>query len=35
MFNGLSHPDIVLERADGRIEILRHFDYNDYKNRMS
>lgn len=35
MFNGVSHPDIVLERADGSTEYLRRFSYEDYKNRMS
>lgn len=35
MFNGISHPDIYLCHADGSMELLRHFDYQDYKNRMS
>lgn len=35
MFNGVQHPDIVLEHADGSVEYLRRFDYEDYKNRMS
>lgn len=35
MFNGIQHPDIVLCRADGSVETLRHFTYDDYKNRMS
>lgn len=35
MFNGISHPDIVLCRADGECEILRRFTYDDYKSRMS
>lgn len=35
MFNGVAHPDLVLRHSDGSHEILRHFDYNDYKNRMS
>ncbi len=34
MFNGISHPMIALEHLDGKIEILRDFDYNDYKSRM-
>ena len=33
--NGLQHPDLVLQRADGSCEYLRRFDYEDYKNRMS
>lgn len=35
MFNGVSHPDIVLSHSGGDVEYLRRFDYNDYKNRMS
>lgn len=35
MFNGLQHPDIVYSRADGTIEYLRRFTYEDYKSRMS
>lgn len=34
MFNGIGHPDIVLEHPDGEVEYLRSFDYHDYKNRM-
>lgn len=34
MFNGIQHPDIVFEQADGSQRLLRHFDYEDYKNRM-
>ena len=33
-FNGISHPAIVLRHLDGRIETLREFGYEDYKNRM-
>ncbi len=35
MFNGIAHPDIVLCRADGSLEYLRRFTYDDYKSRMS
>ncbi len=35
MFNGIQHPDLVLQRADGSCEYLRRFYYEDYKNRMS
>ena len=35
MFNGVHHPDLVLQRADGECEYLRQFNYQDYKNRMS
>lgn len=34
MFNGISHPSMVFRRLDGTTEILREFDYEDYKNRM-
>lgn len=35
MFNGIQHPDLVLQHSDGSCEYLRRFDYEDYKNRMS
>jgi carboxynorspermidine decarboxylase len=35
MFNGISHPSIVLCRASGECEVLREFTYQDYKSRMS
>jgi len=35
MFNGIPHPDLCLWKADGSLEIYRHFTYEDYKNRMS
>lgn len=35
MFNGISHPAIVLCRSNGDVEYLRQYDYNDYKSRMS
>lgn len=35
MFNGISHPSIILCRSDGTLECLREYDYNDYKSRMS
>lgn len=34
MFNGISHPAIAIARTDGRLEILREYCYEDYKNRM-
>ncbi len=34
MFNGVTHPSIAIARTDGRVEILRRFGYEDYKNRM-
>ncbi len=35
MFNGISHPDIVLCHSDNRCQYLRRFTYEDYKSRMS
>ena len=35
MFNGISHPAIVLQHLNGTIEVLREFTYEDYKSRMS
>jgi len=35
MFNGISHPSIVMQHLDGSIELLREFTYDDYKSRMS
>lgn len=34
-FNGMSLPDIALEHTDGTIEIVRHFGYEDFKERLS
>lgn len=34
MFNGAGHPSLGLLHEDGRLEILRRFGYEDYKNRM-
>lgn len=33
-FNGITHPDICLLKKNGELQVLRHFDYQDYKNRM-
>jgi carboxynorspermidine decarboxylase len=35
MFNGVRHPHIVLCHEDGRLETVRVFDYEDYKNRLA
>ena len=35
MFNGIQHPDIYFQNKNGEISLLRHFSYEDYKNRMS
>lgn len=34
MFNGISHPSIAMLKNNGDIEMLRQYDYNDYKTRM-
>ncbi len=35
MFNGIQHPDIVFCDHSGDCTCLRHFDYRDYRDRMS
>ncbi len=35
MFNGVPHPAIALLRENGEVEILKEYNYEDYKNRMS
>ena len=32
-FNGIQHPDIAIRR-NGETEVIREFDYLDYKNRL-
>ncbi len=34
-FNGINLPSIGIIRKDGNFELVRQFDYNDYKNRLS
>ena len=34
MFNGVPHPDFVIERPDGGLEVVRRFTYADYEARM-
>ena len=34
MFNGVSHPSIAILKSNGEFELLKKFDYSDYKNRM-
>ena len=33
-FNGISHPAICMLRADGTLDVLRSFTYEDYRDRM-
>lgn len=35
MFNGVKHPPIVLQHADGRLETLREFGYEDFRDRLA
>jgi carboxynorspermidine decarboxylase len=35
MFNGVAHPSLCMLHTNGDAEILRRFEYKDYKNRMS
>ena len=35
MFNGVRLPAIVLRRASGGFEVVRQFDYEDYRDRLS
>ena len=34
MFNGIQHPSIWLRKENGELELLRSFDYDDYRTRM-
>ena len=34
-FNGVPHPDIVLQYPDGKCETIRQFSYHDYLNRLA
>ena len=34
MFNGITHPSIAIRHLDGQIEMLRQFNYEDYRSRM-
>ena len=34
MFNGINHPSIAMLHEDGRVEVLRSYEYQDYRNRM-
>ncbi|MDJ0899401.1 MAG: carboxynorspermidine decarboxylase [Xenococcus sp. MO_188.B8] len=35
MFNGIKHPAIAIVRSNGNFQLVREFDYFDYKNRLS
>ena len=34
-FNGVEHPAIAILRTDGTLDIVRQFDYADFKSRLS
>jgi carboxynorspermidine decarboxylase len=34
-FNGIKLPSIAIERVNGSIEVVREFDYEDFKSRLS
>lgn len=34
-FNGLQMPSIAVKRLDGRVELVRRFEYEDFKNSLS
>ena len=34
-FNGMPLPDIVLQHKGGQLEVVRHFGYEDFKERLS
>ena len=34
MFNGIHHPSLLMRRMDGSLQTLRHFTYEDYRDRM-
>ncbi len=34
MFNGIQHPDVLLQSLDGATRLLRHYTYEDYRDRM-
>jgi carboxynorspermidine decarboxylase len=34
-FNGVKHPDICIWHEDDTLEVVKRFDYEDFKNRLS
>jgi carboxynorspermidine decarboxylase len=34
-FNGVRHPDICMWREDGELEVVKRFEYADFKGRLS
>lgn len=35
LFNGVGHPSIAIWKQDDTFQMVREFNYNDYKNRLS
>ena len=35
MFNGVHHPSIAIWSRDNELQMVKEFEYEDYKNRMS
>ncbi|MCU7924463.1 MAG: saccharopine dehydrogenase NADP-binding domain-containing protein [Candidatus Thiodiazotropha sp. (ex Dulcina madagascariensis)] len=35
LFNGIAHPTIAIQHENGRIEIVKQFNYADYEARLS
>lgn len=35
MFNGVAHPSIAIFRENGEFDVVRTFNYQDYKHRLS
>ena len=34
-FNGVQHPDIGILRKNGEFDLIRHFEYEDFRDRLS
>ncbi len=34
MFNGVQHPDVCIQRENGILEVMKTFDYHDFKSRL-
>jgi len=34
MFNGVKHPDIAIMKMNGELDVIRRFNYEDFKNRL-
>jgi carboxynorspermidine decarboxylase len=34
-FNGVQMPSVVVGRLDGKLELVRKFDYDDFRRSLS